>query len=110
MSQHPSRDVAAAIWKERLRQIKGEGYGHEHDDVHDRGELALAAASYAIEAVRIAQINPPHHLARLAHECWPFAQSANWPKPQRRLLVIAAALLVAEIERLDRRLGGEALL
>lgn len=79
-------DVAA----ERQRQISGEGWTPEHDDEHDTGELARAAAAYAV-AFR-------HSAGRL----WPW--SSEWWKPtdHRANLVKAGALIIAEIERVDR--------
>ena len=80
-------DVAA----ERRRQIEAEGWTPEHDDEHANGELALAATCYAAWGE-----GDPMPMR------WPWA--ADWwkPKDERRNLVRAAALLLAEIERLDR--------
>ena len=39
-----------AIAAERQRQIEAEGWTPGHDDTHDRGELARAAACYALHA------------------------------------------------------------
>jgi hypothetical protein len=81
-----------AIAAERQRQIEAEGWTPEHDDEHDDGQLAKAASCYA---------SPPDCTNR--HFDWPWAM--EWWKPsedRRRELVKAAALIVAEIERLDR--------
>lgn len=77
---------------ERRRQVEAEGWTPEHDDEHSNGEMADAAALYASLQVR--------HLTGFA--TWPWA--AEWWKPtnRRRDLVKAGALIVAEIERLDR--------
>lgn len=89
-----ARDVLA----ERQRQISAEGWTPEHDDEHDTGQMAAAASCYAL----LAEAGP--HLAsqraRPAH--WPW--SLKWWKPggTRRMLVKAGALILAEIERLDR--------
>lgn len=83
------------IQDERRRQIKEEGWTPEHDDQHDSGELAHAAGCYALFSGSHADAgDPPKY--------WPW--DAAWWKPSeyRRDLVKAAALLVAEIERLDR--------
>jgi hypothetical protein len=93
----PIEEIAA----ERERQKAVEGWTEAHDDAHRHAELALAAAAYAI----------PHFLRRLIisvdgtellSRLWPW--DWNWWKSRdrRRDLVKAAALLVAEIERLDR--------
>lgn len=89
-------DIAA----ERHRQIESEGWKPEHDDEHGLGELAGAAAAYAMA----------DDFPNKAAELWPWeigADGKNWWKPsdRRRNLVKAGALIVAEIERLDRIVG-----
>lgn len=82
-SAHAMEDVAA----ERRRQVYDEGWTPEHDDAHSLGELAKAAASYAAGS-----------------PAWTWPWDKKWWKPtdRRRDLVKAGALIVAEIERLDR--------
>ncbi len=93
------------VTAERLRQQSVEGWTPEHDDEHDDGSLAMAAVCYAEHA------NADHWVCsycqdedRKIPERWPW--DPKWWKPTnndaRRDLVKAAALLVAEIERLDR--------
>lgn len=90
---------------ERLRQVTAEGWAREHDDGHVDGELAKAAACYAYEATRTDyqretdQGNPP--------PLWPWDKEWWKPKDRRRDLVRAAALIIAEIERLDRLTQGK---
>lgn len=84
--------VVGEIAAERRRQIEREGYTTAHDDEHDRGELAYAAAAYVVVDL------PSHHGAETF---WPWDDGFK-PKDRRSNLVRAAALLVAEIERLDR--------
>lgn len=97
----PGDEVIAEVAAERRRQIEAEGWTPEHDDLHARGEMATAAACYAY----VAPLGE-HDRARLAREGaphrWPW--HASWWKPThaRRDLVKACALLIAEIERLDR--------
>lgn len=87
------RDVIA----ERQRQVSVKGWTPEHDDTYACGELSGAAISYIepMEAVFY----------------WP----AEWhddsfkPSDERRNLVKATALLLAEIERLDRISAASAL-
>lgn len=102
------RDTHAAaqdVLTERLRQIEGEGWTPEHDDQHTQGQLAGAAGCYAFGSALAGAGDPivkrPYHL-------WPWA--AEWWKPtnQRRMLVKAGALILAEIERLDRAAKREA--
>lgn len=45
-------DVIAELQGERFRQRNSEGWTAEHDDQHDNGALAAAAACYAIKASR----------------------------------------------------------
>lgn len=89
VSALPMWDVLA----ERRRQIESEGWTPEHDDEHSLGEMAGAAACYANNA-GLGRVLPPRS--------WPWDASWWKPKDRRRDLVRAAALLLAEIERLDR--------
>jgi hypothetical protein len=79
---------------ERLRQIREEGWTPEHDDQHGYCELSQAASCYALSASGYDE--------RIALEFWPFSLGWWKPKGARRDLVRAAALIIAEIERLDR--------
>lgn len=90
-----ARDVLA----ERQRQINVEGWTPEDDDRYENGDLANAAACYAVHA---AEEGAPTDAAPSA---WPW--DAKWWKPStpRRDLVKAGALILAEIERLDRAEG-----
>ena len=88
---------------ERQRQIDKEGFELKHDDEHDAGELAGAGAAYALFAANT--LHPYSQGDGFDGEpppgwCW----DEKWwkPKTPREDLVRAAALIVAEIERLDR--------
>lgn len=83
------RDVLA----ERRRQIEAEGWTPEHDDEHKGGQLALAAACYALNAAGCG--------CEVARN-WPWRGVWWKPSTPRRDLVKAAALILTEIERLDR--------
>lgn len=86
----PIADIAV----ERARQIAEEGWTADHDDAHDNGELADAAACYA--------------RGKQMSAVWPWDDKWWKPGPDRRgQLVKAAALIVAEIERLDRQALGD---
>lgn len=82
--------AARDIWAERQRQQSVKGFSTRQDDTYTGGELAAAAISY---------IEP-----MAATDYWP----ADWhddsfrPSDYRRNIVKAAALLIAEIERIDR--------
>lgn len=79
-----------------------EGWTPEHDDGHANGEIAQAAASYAYEA---GLPEPARLPSGYAPATWPWHASWWKPKDRRRDLIRAGALIVAEIERLDRAKG-----
>lgn len=87
-------DIAA----ERQRQIEVEGWTPEHDDTHDDSELADAAACYAM----MSRPGNPDVMRDILARLWPWNRSWWKPKTRRADLVRAGALIVAEIERLDR--------
>jgi hypothetical protein len=95
------RDVAV----ERQRQIEHKGWTPEHDDQHGLGELANAAACYAathraFKAVEcVGRGYEPHTVYR---DLWPWLDEWWKPSDRRNNLVRAGALILAEIERLDR--------
>ncbi|TIM14496.1 MAG: hypothetical protein E5Y67_12520 [Mesorhizobium sp.] len=125
-------NAIADIAAERQRQIESEGWTPEHDDKHEKGELAGAAACYALHDVNY--VAPSHYPPRRVYAAvseardavsktemattreairlaigepkaptrWPW--DASWWKPtaRRRDLVKAGALIAAEIERIDR--------
>lgn len=90
------------ILRERIRQIRVEGWSLEHDDEHDQAQLARAALSYALSGITKLMTHPPHAMFTAMAEMWPWERCALPRHQPRQLLVIGAALLVAEIERLDR--------
>lgn len=103
----PYKSAANDIIAERQRQISAEGWTPEHDDVHTDFQLALAAACYAQNvADYAAEYYQPHSSIDWTDapepEAWPWC--LDWWKPTnpRRDLVKAGALILAEIERLDR--------
>ena len=100
LSTRPAGESAgvADIAAERARQIAVEGWTPAHDDEHGWGQIALAAASYAIGS----RWNEGHKTESAPPTIWPW-ENAWWkPAPARRMLVKAGALIIAEIERLDR--------
>ena len=80
---------------ERRRQIEDEGWTPEHDDEHTNFALARAGACYAEFG------NWPAH-GCIAPSTWPWPAERWKPTDYRRNIVKAAALILAEIERLDR--------
>jgi hypothetical protein len=115
LKEQPTRAIED-VDRERQRQI-AKGFNAESDDQCMQGELVFAAASFALRAIKdgsdtalFASIG----LAPLRAErnfgwvgagglFWPWAKEFPWGNDRRMRLVKAAALLVAEIERLDRR-------
>lgn len=100
--------VIGDIAMERARQIEDEGWTPEHDDQHDSGELCGAAAAYALYTQT--ELHPSAKPSDWDGEpppgwCW----EAGWFKPTtpRRNLIKAAALIVAEIERIDRNISEQ---
>lgn len=89
--------AATDIVAERQRQIEVEGWTAEHDDHHVHGELADAAACYAVGEL-VSSLRGKTVFTRI----WPWPDHWWKPKDRRRDLVRAGALIVAEIERLDR--------
>lgn len=105
------------IAEERKRQQEVEGWTLEHDDQHTDESLAMAAALYASPEDRL-------ELVEYCGECktveriddpWPWwwrndggriSDHHLWDKrnehPRMRRLQIAGALIVAEMERLQR--------
>jgi hypothetical protein len=94
------RDVEA----ERRRQVVKEGYSNTHDDGYTHSELVYAAICYAREA---GCSDEPKALYGIVDpsdypDDWPWDVGYWKPKTKRDDLVRAAALLIAEIERIDR--------
>ncbi|HGP3252086.1 TPA: hypothetical protein ACLG0N_002044 [Pseudomonas aeruginosa] len=87
------------VQAERRRQITAEGWTPEHDDEHDNGEMARAAACYALAGSSAPSDGTAALLVSLA---WPWDEQWWKPSTARRDLVKACALALAEIERLDR--------
>lgn len=86
-----ARDVLA----ERRRQIEAEGWTPEHDDAYAEGDLAQAAGCYSLYAHCSENLDG-------SPADWPWPDEWWKPAGPRRNLVKAGALILAEIERLDR--------
>lgn len=108
------------IAEERQRQIKKEGWTAEHDDQHTAGELSVAAALYAAPIPLFAKRQSRNNVD--FYDPWPWYDQVNydryndggvnipvpaWDKRKKhnrmRRLVIAGALIAAEIDRLQRK-------
>lgn len=93
--QTPTQTVLDDIARERQRQF--DAWPREHDDHHRHGELAVAAAELAVHGTDARIVDPG-----VLDEPDAWRLIAKHRDNRRRQLVIAAALLAAEIERLDR--------
>ncbi|MGU1093716.1 hypothetical protein ACSEVX_17215 [Pseudomonas aeruginosa] len=89
------------VQAERKRQVEAEGWTPEHDDEHSHGQMARAAACYALHAGGIGT-DWPDGRQNGAALFWPWDRDSWKPTTPRRDLVKACALGLAEIERLDR--------
>lgn len=94
--------IIEEISAERIRQMNVEGWTTEHDDRHDMGELANAAACYAMTPAGRDYYVADAAMKKVWRWLWPWPLESWRPKDRRRDLIRAAALIVAEIERLDR--------
>lgn len=103
------------IAAERLRQV-GKGYDAAHDDGHVKGEIVMAAISFALRATRdngdtpifagigFAPLRAERNFGWIGAGglFWPWVEPFPWEDDRRTRLIKAGALIVAEIERLDR--------
>lgn len=94
-----SRTVTAAaadVLAERQRQMTAEGWTPEGDDRYTYAELSIAAQCYAAHSGDMGAGVPVQ---------WPWDDEWWKPSDRRRNLIKAGALILAEIERLDRAAG-----
>lgn len=87
--------AALDVLAERRRQVEVEGWTPERDDQYVHGDMSSAAGCYAMFTQAYPKGDP--------HHSWPWDKA--WWKPSkdaRRNRIKACALLLAEIERLDR--------
>lgn len=98
-AQHGVPQAWLDVQAERRRQITAEGWTPEHDDEHSHGQMARAAACYALAGSSAPNDGTAALLVSLA---WPWDEQWWKPTTTRRDLVKACALGLAEIERLDR--------
>ena len=98
------------ITLERMRQIEQLGFDAAHDDMHKLGQISEAGACYAkVASAQTRGASAEEFTAdmMISEGAWPWDE--EWWKPSEspiRNLVKAGALIVAEIERLQRRGGS----
>ena len=87
-------NAVQSVIAERQRHQSVEGWTPEHDDQYSKSQLLWASSCYVLNAI--------HPFNRIPFD-WPW--TPEWWKPTnpRRDLVKAGALILAEIERIDRQ-------
>ena len=111
LAELESRTVTAAaadVLAERQRQVTAEGWSFKHDDQYKNTELAFAASCYAFHAAAASWDLEDDGIPYDSHSVpkqWPWDPSWWKPTDARRDLVKAGALILAEIERIDRADG-----
>ncbi|WP_335955454.1 hypothetical protein, partial [Acinetobacter guillouiae] len=107
----PEGFVFNDVFAERKRQIDQEHHSHEHDDEYDQNELIRAASSYLSHVIGrgwvFKETCPETYQDEEAPDLWPWDLDFWKPKNPRRDLVRAAALIIAEIEKIDRSTGAK---
>jgi hypothetical protein len=90
------------IHQERVRQIEQEKFDLQHDRQHCNGEMAVAAACYAVEGIGGITLENTHSIFN-NQRGWPWRP--EWDKRAKhdriRQLTISGALIAAEIDRLQ---------
>lgn len=97
-----NRATAAAIddvMHERCSQLSEKGHAPEWDDTYTKGELVNGAIAYCDASVGEVTEEDAADVGLLF---WPWPPETFKPRDKRSNLVRAAALIIAEIERLDR--------
>lgn len=89
----------AAVAHERRRQVAEKGYSTEQDNGYLRDELVIAGIALALSSIGS---------VTAAESFWPHGwRERDWFDRDRRAeLVKAGAMIVAEIERIDRLAVG----
>lgn len=93
------------IREERKRQITVEGWTSSNDVAYTEGELAVAAACYAlpkrIREMHSTELNVGENIKKIPN-LWPW-EAKFWKPSEFRLreLVKAGALIAAEIDRIN---------
>jgi hypothetical protein len=116
--------VMGAVVTERARQVRELGYDAAHDDEHVRGEIAVAAALFALPPAVLQENvlnqslmdSPPMLEDLLVQQTWPVRQECadgdfdlqGMAAIYQRLndLTKAGALILAEMQRLARLGAG----
>ena len=91
-------NAVQSVIAERQRHQSAEGWTPEHDDQYSKSQLLWASSCYVLNAI--------HPFNRIPFD-WPW--TPEWWKPTnpRRDMVKAGALILAEIERIDRQKAAQ---
>lgn len=96
------------VLNERNRQQSVEGYTTDKDNNYTHYEMTSAAFSYAKHVVGrgwVYSFDSDNYQSEECPDSWIWDEKYWKPKSPREDLVRAAALIIAEIERLDRAEG-----
>lgn len=104
VSIEDQRNAVVDLILAECRHQEEKGFSAEHDDEHREGELAAAAATYAMIG-EMAQCETGARRKEIADRLWPWTNRCPQPGAidPRTALVRAGALIVAELARLERR-------
>lgn len=108
-------DAHQALWymaQEIVRQREDEGWSVAHDDEHDEGQMAMAAACYAHLAGAQAKVNGRGKPGRIMTTAPSMSPPPSWPWDERwwkpkginRNLIRAGALIAVEWGRFMREI------
>lgn len=108
MKDHAISRAVRDVLDERRRQVEDLGYDDAIDDEYIHGELRLAAACFAVQGIRDVWVKKRGKGMETV-DAWPWEQRIHEKDKHsyRSRAVIACALLLADIERFDRRDRGE---
>ena len=95
-------DLMLEVLAERRRQITAEGWTPEHDDRHIHGQLKEAADCYLWIASASDDDRSYYAAGICPVEGWPWGDDWWKPTTRRRDLIKAAALYLAEADRIGR--------
>lgn len=114
VDNRPYSRALVAVITEKRRIVDQEGYTPAHDDTHVSRELARAGVAYAQHYVERQWLHtgldgkgdfadPDSYKEDEAPDVWPDEWLKAWkPKNPRRDLIRSIALLLCEVERIDR--------
>lgn len=94
------------VLAERVRQKEVKGYSETNDDTYLNNQLLCAAKSYLDHVIARDWVyqkdNPDAYINEEVPDYFPFNDIFWKPKTPRQDLIRVVALIIAEIERLDR--------